>query len=104
MAHILYAFGCVMPALACTDKKENRIFLIYKEIQKGAVAYMTNYLHFSSYIRMPFIWLCNRSQLNFLIYEENISFRFYLCDRLRYPMLILPHTQVQYQSDTAGAI
>jgi hypothetical protein len=27
-----------------TDKKENKIFLIYKEIQKGAVAksYMTN--------------------------------------------------------------
>jgi hypothetical protein len=27
-----------------TDKKENQIFLIYKEIQKGAVAnsYMTN--------------------------------------------------------------
>ncbi len=30
--------------LWCTDKKENNIFLIYKEIQKGAVAksYMTN--------------------------------------------------------------
>jgi hypothetical protein len=28
----------------CTDKKENQIFLIYKEIQSGAVAksYMTN--------------------------------------------------------------
>jgi hypothetical protein len=28
----------------CTDKKENQIFLIYKEIQRGAVAksYMTN--------------------------------------------------------------
>jgi hypothetical protein len=28
----------------CTDKKENKIFLIYKEIQNGAVAksYMTN--------------------------------------------------------------
>jgi hypothetical protein len=28
----------------CTDKKENKIFLIYKEIQSGAVAksYMTN--------------------------------------------------------------
>jgi hypothetical protein len=28
----------------CTDKKENKIFLIYKEIQKGSVAesYMTN--------------------------------------------------------------
>jgi hypothetical protein len=28
----------------CTDKKENKIFLIYKKIQNGAVAksYMTN--------------------------------------------------------------
>ncbi len=28
----------------CTDKKENQIFLIYKEIQNGAIAksYMTN--------------------------------------------------------------
>ncbi len=45
-------------------KKENQIFLIYKEIQNGAVAksYMTNglliygkYLHISSYIRKPFL-------------------------------------------------
>jgi hypothetical protein len=30
--------------LICNDKKENQIFLIYKEIQNGAVAksYMTN--------------------------------------------------------------
>jgi hypothetical protein len=30
--------------LYCTDKKENKIFLIYKEIQKGldAKSYMTN--------------------------------------------------------------
>jgi hypothetical protein len=28
----------------CTDKKENQVFLVYKEIQSGAVAksYMTN--------------------------------------------------------------
>jgi hypothetical protein len=49
-----------------TDKKENQIFLTYKEIQNGAVAksYMTNgpassymgkYLHISSYIRKPFL-------------------------------------------------
>jgi hypothetical protein len=49
-----------------TDKKENQIFLIYKEIQNGAVAksYMTNgvliqymgkYLRISSYIRRPFL-------------------------------------------------
>ncbi len=32
------------PGRLCTDKKENKIFLIYKEIQKGVVAksYMTN--------------------------------------------------------------
>jgi hypothetical protein len=43
----------------CTDKKENKVFLIYKEIQKGAVAtassYMTKYLRISSYIMKPFI-------------------------------------------------
>ncbi len=48
-----------------TDKKENLIFLIYKEIQNGAVAksYMANglliygevYLRISSYIRKPFL-------------------------------------------------
>jgi hypothetical protein len=49
-----------------TDKKENQIFLIYKEIQNGAVAksYMTKglliycivkYLRISSYIRKPFL-------------------------------------------------
>jgi hypothetical protein len=51
-----------------TDKKENKIFLIYKEIQGGAVAksYMTNglliymgkYLRISSHIRKPFL-LCD---------------------------------------------
>jgi hypothetical protein len=44
-----------------TDKKEKQIFLLYKEIQNGAVAksYMTNslliYLRISSYIRKPFL-------------------------------------------------
>jgi hypothetical protein len=50
-----------------TDKKENLLFLIYKEIQKGSVQsqrYMTNglliycmvkYLLISSYIRKPFL-------------------------------------------------
>ncbi len=53
----------VTPNPICyTDRKENKIFLIYKEIQKGAVAkscmtnfllivYMTKYLRISSYIR-----------------------------------------------------
>ncbi len=49
-----------------TDQKENKIFLIYKEIQKGTVAksYMTNGLLIQytvkywcdfSYIRKPFL-------------------------------------------------
>jgi hypothetical protein len=40
-----------------TDKKENQIFLIYKEIQSAAVAksYMGKYLRISSYIRKPFL-------------------------------------------------
>jgi hypothetical protein len=54
------------PCRHCTDKKENKIFLIYKEIQKGAVAqsymtnglliYMTKFLRISSYIiRKPIL-------------------------------------------------
>ncbi len=47
-----------------TDKKENQSFLIYKEMQSGAVAksywltassYMGKYLRISSYIRKPFL-------------------------------------------------
>ncbi len=71
-----------------TDKKENQIFLIYKEIQNGAVAksYMTIgllilyvygeiFAHFLIYyIALPHIWLCNCSTLNFLIYEKNLIF------------------------------
>ncbi len=48
----------------CTDKIENQNFLIYKEVQNGAVAksYMTNglpiyYLRISSYIRKHFLIL-----------------------------------------------
>ncbi len=67
-----------------TDKKENQIFFIYKEIQSGAVA--------KSYMRKGFLiyeemrkyfpqneeavshkWLCNCSTLNFIIYEENLN-------------------------------
>ncbi len=70
-----------------TDKKETQNFLIYKEIQSGAVA--------KSYVRKGFliyeemrkyfpiyaeavshIWLCNCSILNFLIFEENLIFFF----------------------------
>jgi hypothetical protein len=50
----------------CTDKKENQIFLIYKEIRSGAFAkscmnngllilYMGKYFRISSYIRKLFL-------------------------------------------------
>ncbi len=56
----------ILHAVTYTDQKENKIFLIYKEIQNGAVAksYMTNgllihgeiqYLHIYSYFRKPFL-------------------------------------------------
>ncbi len=71
-----------------TDKKENQICLIYKEIQNGAVAksYMTNGLliygeivaHFLLYFRKPFL-IYDCSTLNFPIYEENFIFFFYQC-------------------------
>ncbi len=70
-----------MPA-ACTDEKEYQIFLIYKEIQNGAVAksYMTNglllygeiFVHFLIFQEaLPHILICNCSILTCLKYEEN---------------------------------
>ncbi len=56
--------GTFLYKVTNTDKKENQIFLIYKEIQSGAVAksYMTkgllimgNYLCISASIRKPFL-------------------------------------------------
>jgi hypothetical protein len=69
-----------------TDKK-NQIFLIYKEIQSGAVAksYMRKGFLIYEEMRKYFpiyeeavrhIRLCNCSILNFLIYEENLIFFF----------------------------
>ncbi len=63
--------------MRCTDKKENQIFLKYKEIQSGAVAklYMTNglliqymgkFLRISSY-KKNFLIYCIRKP--FLIYD-----------------------------------
>ncbi len=41
-----------------TDKKGNKIFLIYKEIQTGsASSYMVKCLRISSYIRRPFLYI-----------------------------------------------
>ncbi len=70
---------------ACPDKKENQIFLIYKEIQSGAVAksYMRKGFLIYEEMRKYFpiheeavghLLLCNCSILNFLIYEENFFF------------------------------
>jgi hypothetical protein len=64
-----------------TDKKENKIFLIYKEIQSGAVAkscirkgFLILYEEMRKYfpIYSMLVRLCNCSILNFSIYEENL--------------------------------
>ncbi len=63
-----------------TDKKENQIFPIYKEILSGAVAksYMTNgRLIYEQ--ALPHIWLCNCSTQNFQYIWGKIDFRFYRC-------------------------
>jgi hypothetical protein len=48
----------------CTDKKENQIFLIYREIQSGAVA--------KSYMRKGFL-IYEKMRKYFPIYEEAVS-------------------------------
>ncbi len=64
-----------------TDKKENQIFLLYKEVQNGAVAksHMTNgllindeiFAHFLIYQEaLPHLRLCNCTILNFLIFRK----------------------------------
>ncbi len=71
----------------CTIKKENQTFLIHKKIRNGAVAksYMRKgflmYEEMRKYLTIydeavSYIWLCNCSILNFLIYEENLIFFF----------------------------
>ncbi len=50
--------------LLYTDKKENQIFLIYKEIQSGAVA--------KSYMRKGFL-IYEKMHKYFPIYEEAVS-------------------------------
>jgi hypothetical protein len=44
--------------------------LIYEEMRKYLIIYKGTVGH---------LWLCNRSHLNFLIYEENLIFFFYHC-------------------------
>ncbi len=48
----------------CTDRKENEIFLIYKEIQMGAVA--------KSYMRKGFL-IYEEMQKYLTIYKEGVS-------------------------------
>jgi hypothetical protein len=50
--------------LPCTDKKENENFLIYKEIQNGAVA--------KSYVRKGFL-IYEEMRKYLVIYEEAVS-------------------------------
>ncbi len=70
-----------------TDKKENKIILIDKEIQngssaksymrKGLLIYEEVHKYFAIYDEaVSHIWLCTRSFLKFLIYEENLIFFF----------------------------
>ncbi len=49
---------------SCTEKKENQIFLIYKEIQSGAVAKL--------YMRKSFL-IYEEMRNDFPIYEEVVS-------------------------------
>jgi hypothetical protein len=76
-----------MEMVIYTDKKENKIFLIDKEIQNGAVAksYMRNGFLINEEMRKYFaiyeeavshIWLCNCSILNFLICQGKFDFLF----------------------------
>jgi hypothetical protein len=55
-----------IPGMTCrhTDKKENQIFLIYKEILSGAVA--------KSYMRKGFL-IYGEMNKYFPIYEEGVS-------------------------------
>jgi hypothetical protein len=60
---------CLLPLVTdCTDKKENKIFLIYKETQKGAFA--------KSYIWKGFL-ICEEMRKYLTMYEEAISYILY---------------------------
>jgi hypothetical protein len=54
-------FLCVLYIFSCTDKKENKIFLIYKEIQMGSGVkswgseYRRKCANFSPYMRRPLV-------------------------------------------------
>jgi hypothetical protein len=73
----------------CTDKKENQIFLIYKEIQSGAVTKNCNIMRKGFLIceeMRKYFPIYEEALLNFLIYEENFIFFFISvsdCERCR---------------------
>jgi hypothetical protein len=54
---------CLSADESCTDKKDNKIFLIYREIQSGAVA--------KSYMRKGFL-IFEEMRKYFPIYEEAV--------------------------------
>ncbi len=94
-----------------TDKKEKKIFLIYREIQIGAVAksYMRKgsllYEEMRKYFpiyeeAVSHIWLCNCSTLNFPIYEENFSLSFFYQCRILYNKLTLQCSQSHKNKNT----
>jgi hypothetical protein len=74
LVHLLAVLGCFY-RMGYTDKKENQIFLIYKEIQSGAVAKSYMREGFLIYVEMRKYFpiyeeadsLCNCFLLNFLI-------------------------------------
>jgi hypothetical protein len=84
-----------------TDKKENKIFLIYKEIQNGAVTRSFLRKCFRIYEEMR-IYLTifkeavrrNCSILNFLVYEEIFIF-FFISVRVHYSIYGMEFMQFQ---------
>ncbi len=62
--HVYMKFSGPVFWACCTDKKENKIFLIYREIESGAVA--------KSYMRKGFL-IYEEMRKYFPIYEEAVS-------------------------------
>ncbi len=93
----LFHFHCTLAraiaraiARTHTDKKLNKIFLICKAILMGlgTKSYMRKGFLIYEEMRKYFIiyeeavshtWLCTRSLMHFIIYEENFIFFFYQC-------------------------
>jgi hypothetical protein len=89
----ILTLSTVLKALFTLCKKENKIFLINKEIQmgwgaklymrKGFLIYEKMGKYLTIYLKaVRHISLCSRSLLFFLIYEENVNFIFYQCKRI----------------------